>query len=164
VGAFGKAALAVATIVVVVVLFLALRPEDTSNEQAATPPATATAETRDTGIETGETVTDSESETETETEGETGQTNSGPERQVIRLNVQAGESRIERVDIREGERVVLVVNANVSDHVHLHGYDLMADVAPGQTARIEFRATIPGVFEVELEDRVQQIAQLTVAP
>ena len=50
------------------------------------------------------------------------------------------------------------------DHVHLHGYDIMSDVAPGQPARIEFRATIPGQFEVELEDRVQRIAQISVRP
>ncbi len=35
---------------------------------------------------------------------------------------------------------MLVVTAEVTDHVHLHGYDLMADVAPGKPARIEFTA------------------------
>jgi len=48
--------------------------------------------------------------------------------------------------------------------VHVHGYDLMADVAPGKPARIDFTANLTGRFEIELEDRGKQIAQLTVLP
>jgi hypothetical protein len=56
------------------------------------------------------------------------------------------------------------VRADVSDHVHLHGYDVFRDVSPGGPARLRFRATIPGRFEVELEDRKLQIAQIEVRP
>ena len=49
---------------------------------------------------------------------------------------------------------------DVADHVHLHGYDMLRDVAPGRPAQISFRATIPGRFEVELEDRGLQILDL----
>ena len=38
----------------------------------------------------------------------------------------------------------------------------MRDVAPGKPARLPFKATIPGRFEVELEDRGVQIADITV--
>jgi hypothetical protein len=38
----------------------------------------------------------------------------------------------------------------------------MRDVAPGKSARLPFKATIPGRFEVELEDRGVQIADITV--
>jgi hypothetical protein len=48
--------------------------------------------------------------------------------------------------------------------VHLHGYDVMVDVAPGKPARLRFKATIPGRFEVELEDRGLHIAELEVRP
>ena len=48
--------------------------------------------------------------------------------------------------------------------MHLHGYDIMRDVAAGGTARIRFKATLPGRFEVELEDRGVPIADLTVQP
>jgi hypothetical protein len=48
--------------------------------------------------------------------------------------------------------------------VHLHGYDLMADVAPGSPARLRVDASITGRFEIELEDAEQEIAQLTVVP
>jgi hypothetical protein len=48
--------------------------------------------------------------------------------------------------------------------VHLHGYDVFADVAPGKAARLVFVASIPGRFEVELEDRGLQIADIEVRP
>ena len=83
---------------------------------------------------------------------------------VVRVRVVNGapEGGIVRKTVDEGDRVVLVVSSDVADHVHLHGYDITRDVAAGGTARIPFRATIPGRFEAELEDRGVQIADLTV--
>jgi hypothetical protein len=52
----------------------------------------------------------------------------------------------------------------VADHVHLHGYNIMRDVAPGQPARISFRATIVGTVEAELEDRRVRLATITTQP
>lgn len=69
-----------------------------------------------------------------------------------------------RLQAELGSSVQLVVEADVSDEVHLHGYDLSADVSPGQPATIEFVADIPGVFEVELEDAGIELAQLEVGP
>ena len=69
---------------------------------------------------------------------------------------------IVREKVEKNDRVVLVVRSDVADHVHLHGYDIMRDVAPGRPARLPFKATIPGRFEVELEDRGVQIADITV--
>ncbi len=71
---------------------------------------------------------------------------------------------IRRVTVAKNRQVVLLVRADTSDHVHLHGYDVMRDVAPGAPARLRFRATIPGRFEVELEDSGLQIADVTVKP
>jgi hypothetical protein len=59
---------------------------------------------------------------------------------------------------------VLVVTSDVVDHVHLHGYDIMRDVGPGQPARIAFRATRVGTVEAELEERGVQIASITAKP
>jgi hypothetical protein len=85
---------------------------------------------------------------------------------VVRVRVVGGVPKggIVRKTVSQGDRVVIVVTSDVSDHVHLHGYDLMRDVALGQIARIPFRATVPGRFEVELEDRMLQIADITVTP
>jgi type IV secretory pathway VirB10-like protein len=61
-------------------------------------------------------------------------------------------------------RVTIRGGRPVGDHVHLHGYDMMRDVAPGRPAQIAFRATVAGQFELELEDRGLQIAELEVRP
>ena len=71
---------------------------------------------------------------------------------------------IVRAEAHKGEPVVVVVRSDVADEVHVHGYDLTADVAPGKPVRIEFAANLTGRFEIELEGRHKQIAQLTVLP
>ena len=64
----------------------------------------------------------------------------------------------------EGERVRFKVDSDVSDEVHMHGYDIMKDVKAGGSVSFDFPATIEGVFEAELEDRKEQILELTVNP
>ena len=82
----------------------------------------------------------------------------------VRVVGGAPQGGIVRRTVDQGDRVVIFVTSDVADHVHLHGYDIMRDVAPGRPARIPFRATVPGRFEVELEDRSLQIADITVRP
>jgi hypothetical protein len=67
-----------------------------------------------------------------------------------------------RVDVEQGSKVQIRVTSDVSDEVHLHGYDLHADVAPGMPARIAFKATIEGRFEAEFESRSFPILRLEV--
>ncbi len=69
-----------------------------------------------------------------------------------------------RVTIDKGTKVTLKVDADVADEVHVHGYDLHGDVAPGKPATIRFTADVPGRFEAELESRGLQILQFTVNP
>ena len=57
-----------------------------------------------------------------------------------------------------------MVESDVADHVHLHGYDVSQDVAAGGKVEFDVPATIEGVFEVELEDRVVPLAEITVRP
>jgi Flp pilus assembly protein TadG len=85
---------------------------------------------------------------------------------VVRIVVVNGAPKggIVRKSVDKGDRVVIVVTSNVADEVHLHGYDISRDVAAGGTVRIAFNATLPGRFEVELEDRGIQIGDLTVQP
>ncbi len=64
----------------------------------------------------------------------------------------------------KGEQVRFKVDSDVSDEVHMHGYDIMKDVEAGGSVSFDFPATIEGVFEAELEDRKEQILELTVNP
>lgn len=69
-----------------------------------------------------------------------------------------------RVPVELGSTVRLGVIADLTDEVHVHGYDLTAPVTPAQPADLEFTADIPGVFEVELEESGVKLADLEVAP
>lgn len=85
---------------------------------------------------------------------------------ILRVNVRGGSPAggIQRLTVRQGERVRVRVTSDASDHVHVHGYDLFGDVAPGSPATIQFRANFTGRFEIELEDRGTPIAELEVRP
>jgi hypothetical protein len=91
-------------------------------------------------------------------------TTTKPATPVIEVRVAGGKVQggVRRERVRRGETVVLRVVADVTDHVHLHGYDRMADVAPGKPGEIRFTADLPGVWEVELEDRKQQLLTIEV--
>jgi heme/copper-type cytochrome/quinol oxidase subunit 2 len=84
----------------------------------------------------------------------------------VRIVVRDGQpvGGVRRVTVGKGRRVVLMVTSDVADHVHLHGYNVMRDVAPGMPARLAFRATIVGTVEVELEDRGLRLATITTQP
>jgi hypothetical protein len=64
----------------------------------------------------------------------------------------------------KGEQVRFKVDSDVSDEVHMHGYDIMKDVKAGGSVSFDFPASIEGVFEAELEGRKEQILELTVNP
>ena len=114
-----------------------------------------------TSTETTITTTTTDTTTETTTT-ETTPPPAGPtEIRIVVVNG-APKGGIVREKVDKGDRVVLIVRSDVTDHVHLHGYDITRDVAPGKPARLPFKATIPGRFEVELEDRGAPIADITV--
>jgi heme/copper-type cytochrome/quinol oxidase subunit 2 len=63
-----------------------------------------------------------------------------------------------------GDQIRFKVDSDVSEEIHVHGYDLMKDVEAGGSVTFDFPASIEGVFEAELEGRGEQIAELTVNP
>jgi hypothetical protein len=113
------------------------------------------------GSETAtETTTTEKTTTETTTEPEVERPT------VVRVTVVDGSPKggIVRASVDQRDRVRLVVTSDVADEIHVHGYDVSRDVEAGGTATLAFRATIPGRFEVELEDRGVPIADITVEP
>lgn len=120
-------------------------------------------------ITTSETTTTTTGEpTTTEVAEETTTTTTAPtEPELMTIDIVfengsvAGETRI---TVPLGEAVAVTVESDVVDHVHLHGYDIFADVAPGAPGTIEFTADIPGIFEVELEDAGVSLVELEVTP
>jgi hypothetical protein len=72
--------------------------------------------------------------------------------------------KITKLRFEQGDTVRFRVRADVSDEVHVHGYDLMKDIEPGRLITFSFPADITGIFEIELESAGEQIAQLRVDP
>jgi hypothetical protein len=89
-----------------------------------------------------------------------------PEVTTVRIVVRNGKvaGGLARAEVDQGKTVAIVVRSDIADEVHLHGYDKSVDVTPGKAARLVFVASIPGRFEVELEDRGLQIADIEVRP
>jgi hypothetical protein len=83
---------------------------------------------------------------------------------VVRIDIEGGKpvGGIKRATVKKGQTVAIVVNSDVADEVHLHGYDVHSEVEAGGSARIQFVAGIAGVFEAELESRGLQILELSV--
>ncbi|HEX6400847.1 MAG TPA: hypothetical protein VF108_10330, partial [Actinomycetota bacterium] len=95
----------------IVILFVILQPDATDDEPSPTASPTATG-----SVEPSPTVSVSPSPTEPPE----------PQAREIRVTVRDGEvDGPARPEIRLGETVVLIVRADVSDHVHVHTYDLI---------------------------------------
>jgi hypothetical protein len=58
--------------------------------------------------------------------------------------------------------VQIQVTADRSEEAHLHGYDLSADLEPGVPGVIDFVASTPGLFLLELEGSHLLLVQLEV--
>jgi hypothetical protein len=154
---FRKVALIAAGLGLLVSLFFALRPDDDNESGAGTTVAqTTTAETTEAPPATTEQAT---------TEAPPA-TTAAPEAVHLNYVIVGGEPQggIQRDSVARGRDVVITVTSDVADEVHVHGYDLMADVAPGAPATIRFTADAPGRFEIELENTGVQIAELEVRP
>jgi hypothetical protein len=54
------------------------------------------------------------------------------------------------------------VVSDVSDEIHVHGYNFHKDVKKGGSVSFDFPAKIDGIFVIELESRGEQIASLQV--
>jgi FtsP/CotA-like multicopper oxidase with cupredoxin domain len=150
-----RIALVAAALAVAVVAFVVLQPgdDDEGAESAAPPPAQT--ETRAGQTET----TDAE------------EPPPPPEPEVTRIRIRGGSvaGGVKDIEVERGDTVRIVVAADAQDEIHLHGYDITRNAAPGQPARFRFKANLEGVFEVEshvAEDAGKEplVARLVVQP
>ena len=137
----------VGSIALVVVLFVVLRPDDSGDSASPSTPTPTSPPS----------VTPSGSPSPSPSPE--------PERTVIEVTFRDGTVQgPTSFSATQGDRVRIIVHADVSDEVHLHGYNLMSDVTPEQPARIDVVADVPGVFECELEDAGIPLFELEVSP
>lgn len=87
-----------------------------------------------------------------------------PVASVPTVTVSGGKPQggIKKLTFAKGDTVSFRVKSDVADEIHVHGYDLMKDVTAGGSVSFRFKASIDGIFEIELENAGVQIAELKV--
>jgi FtsP/CotA-like multicopper oxidase with cupredoxin domain len=74
-----------------------------------------------------------------------------PEPEVTRIRIRGGSvvGGPQDIEVERGDTVQIVVTADAADEIHLHGYDITRNAAPGQPARFRIKANAEGAFEIE---------------
>jgi hypothetical protein len=145
-----RAALIVGAIAVLVVAYVLIQgASDDDSDHAAT---TATQST---------TSTPSTTSTQSTSTEETPAEPAVPTVRVVDAKPQGG---VKKLEFDKGDQIRFNVVSDTADEIHVHGYDLMKDVANGGSVSFSFKGSIDGRFVVELEDHGEQIAELDVAP
>jgi FtsP/CotA-like multicopper oxidase with cupredoxin domain len=152
--------LVVAALVVAVVAFFVASPGDDDEPERSATTTPAQTESEADGPD------DSAEPQLTETEP-----TPPPEPMIARIAIRGGTvaGGAKTIDVVKGDIVRIVVTADAPDDIHLHGYDIEREVAPGQPARFRFKANAEGQFEIEshvAEDAGLDalVARLVVSP
>ena len=117
----------------------------------------------------GDDNTSKTSESSSGTTGQGAQPDSAPP--VARISVKAGVlvGDAQTIRVAKNDIVRIVVSSDVPDEIHLHGYDIEKEAAPGKPARFRFKADAEGAFVLEshaAEDAGEEplLAHLLVGP
>jgi hypothetical protein len=76
--------------------------------------------------------------------------------------LQAG--KVTKLRFEEGETVRFRARSEQAEEIHVHGYDRYIDLPAGKTVTESFKASITGIFEIELHGSGEQIGELRVDP
>jgi hypothetical protein len=141
--------LGLAAAVLVVAAFVIGRPggdDEEAPERAASTP-TATAESTPETAEATETPTPTPTPTAT------------PRPEIV---LRPGALRTVRT--RKNRTVRFSVRSPRDEELHVHGYDITRALPAGRTVRLRFKATLEGIYEMELHGSGEQIGRLRVDP
>ncbi len=86
--------------------------------------------------------------------------------ETIDVAIQDGVMNPGDITIEEGDLVNLRLTSDSPAEFHVHGYDIYADVEPGETTEFALDATITGRFAIENHslDPPELLGQLLVQP
>jgi hypothetical protein len=100
----------------------------------------------------------------TDAYGESDKPSPGDEPRTIVVRNAEPVGGVAELEYSAGDEVAFRVRSDVADEVHVHGYDLSKRVPAEGTVAFSFTADLEGIFEIELEERAVQIAELRVNP
>ena len=70
----------------------------------------------------------------------------------------------QEIEVDKGDTIQFKVKSDADHEIHMHGYDIAKDVEAGGTVSYNVPADIDGIFEIEIEDLKEPIAELRVNP
>ena len=115
--------------------------DDTATPQPGTPSAT-------------ESSSEAPSSTPAETE------------KVVEVRVSVTDGRVKpsprRIEVEKDSQVRLLVTSDVDDELHVHGYEIEAELEAGRPTTVEFAADQNGLFGVETHESELELLQLEV--
>ena len=129
--------------------FLLLRPSDDEPSSATAPAAT---------------TTPTPSATTTGTTTNPTATTAVLKPTLVRLEGGSPVGGKKEIEVTKGDTIRLTVTSDAPGEIHVHGFDIEKETAPGTPARFRFTADIEGRFEVESHPSDTQIAEITVNP
>ena len=71
---------------------------------------------------------------------------------------------VEEIEVDKGDTLEFRVKSDADHEIHLHGYDIAKDVEAGGQVTFRLPADIDGIFEAEIEDLGEQIAEIRINP
>ena len=82
------------------------------------------------------------------------------------VHVENGEpvGGTQTVSVKHGDKVQIRVEVDAPQEIHLHGYDIEKEAAPGKPAVFDFTANLEGIFDVESHLKDAKLVKLVVNP
>jgi hypothetical protein len=71
---------------------------------------------------------------------------------------------VEEIELDKGDTPQFRVKSDEDHEIHLHGYDIEKEVEAGGQVMFKLTADIDGLFEAEIEDLKEQIAEIRINP
>jgi len=86
--------------------------------------------------------------------------------QAVEVSVAVTDGKVEpkphRVEVAKDSQVRLIVTSDVDDELHVHGYEVEAELEAGRPTTVELVADQTGIFEVETHESELELLQLEV--
>lgn len=68
------------------------------------------------------------------------------------------------IRVHQNKTITIKITANMTDELHLHGYDKSLQLQPNKTTDITFKASMAGRFEAELHSDKSPVFAVEVHP
>ncbi len=66
------------------------------------------------------------------------------------------------VDLAVGEKLTLVITSDHADELHIHGFEIEKELAPGKAVSVDLVGDQRGVFEVETHESELRLLKIAV--